>query len=248
MKAIPHYGIDVANPTERYSASDWATAASQWVEDTQRAGRAPLIVGGTGFYIKALFDPLFEAPEIDKERRASFEAFAASMPVPELRTWCRALDPARSHLGRSQLTRAIETALLSGHRISELHSSRSRDSRWAAAYLVVDPGPELARRIETRVDEMFDAGWLNEVENLDRSIPDDAPAWKASGYTTMRSVARGEADLSSARDRIIIETRQYAKRQRTWFRHQLGEAHVTRVDPSRPDWEAIVQRWWKETS
>jgi tRNA dimethylallyltransferase len=64
----------------------------------------------------------------------------------------------------------------------------------------------------------------------------------------MRRVARGELDLSSARERIIIETRQYAKRQRTWFRHQLGDAPVTRVDPSRADWEATVQRWWKETS
>jgi len=64
----------------------------------------------------------------------------------------------------------------------------------------------------------------------------------------MRSVARGEVDLSAARDRIIIETRQYAKRQRTWFRHQLGDAHVTRLDPDEPDAQSLAQRWWKETS
>lgn len=248
LKAIPHRGIDVADPTERYSASDWATSANQWIDEARQADQVPIIVGGTGFYIKALFEPLFEAPYIDPARRSSFEKFLAPMSVGELRRWCDDLDRERSHLGRSQLIRAIETAVLTGHCISELHRSRSRESFHAPAYLVVDPGDDLAIRMENRVDAMLDAGWLNEVSNLDQSIPEDAPAWKASGYGTMRRVARGEVDLSSARARIIIETRQYAKRQRTWFRHQLGDSPVTRVDPSRPDWEGTVQRWWKETS
>ena len=248
LKSIPHRGIDVANPTERYSASDWAASANGWIDEARESQQMPIIVGGTGFYIKALFEPLFEAPLVDPAKRASFEKFVEPMSVAELRRWCRTLDPDRCHLGRSQLIRAIETAVLTGHRISELHESRSRVSIHAPAYLVVDPGDQIAERIESRIDAMIDAGWLNEVSNLDQSIPEDAPAWKASGYGTMRRVARGELDLSSARERIIIETRQYAKRQRTWFRHQLGISPVTRVDPSRPDWEGTVQRWWKETS
>jgi tRNA dimethylallyltransferase len=248
LKAVPHRGIDVADPTERYSASDWAASANQWIDEARQSERVPIIVGGTGFYVKALFEPLFEAPEVDAVRRTAFEKFVEPMSLADLRRWCETLDPDRSHLGRSQLIRAIETALLTGHRISELHESRARVSPHAPAYLIVDPGDELAVRIEKRVDTMIDAGWLNEVSNLDQTVPEDAPAWKASGYGTMRRVARGELDLSSARERIIIETRQYAKRQRTWFRHQLGDAPVTRVDPSRPDWEGVVQRWWKETS
>ncbi len=248
LKAVPHRGIDVALPTERYSASDWATSAARWAEDGASEGRIPLIVGGTGFYIKALFDPLFDAPDVDPARRAALEDFAATQSVDELRRWCSALDPSRSHLGRSQLVRAIEIALLTGGRISELHASRAREAQFRAAYLVVDPGPQLAGRIETRVDSMIDAGWQNEVQMLDRSTEESAPAWKASGYATMRLVARGELDLSLARERIIIETRQYAKRQRTWFRHQLGDAAVTRVDPGQDDWQATVHRWWKETS
>jgi tRNA dimethylallyltransferase len=248
LKAVPHRGIDVADPTERYSASDWAASANQWIDEARQSERVPIIVGGTGFYIKALFEPLFEAPEVDQAKRLAFEKFVEPMSLGDLRRWCEMLDPDRSHLGRSQLIRAIETALLTGYRISELHESRARVAAHAPAYLIVDPGDELADRIEKRVDAMFDAGWLNEVSNLDQAVPEDAPAWKASGYGTMRRVARGELDLSSARERIIIETRQYAKRQRTWFRHQLGDAPVTRVDPSRADWEATVQRWWKETS
>jgi len=115
-------------------------------------------------------------------------------------------------------------------------------------YLLVDPGAGLARRIEARVESMIERGWLDEVRLLDSQLPDDAPAWKSSGYRVMRSVARGEVELSAARERIIIETRQYAKRQRTWFRHQLGDAPVTRVNPDAPDCQAAVQRWWKETS
>lgn len=248
LKSIPHRGIDVADPTERYSASDWAESANQWIDEARQAQQIPMIVGGTGFYIKALFHPLFHAPHVDPARRAAFEKFVEPMSVADLRRWCGILDPDRSHLGRSQLIRALETAILAGHRISLLHETRSRDSSHAPAYLVVDPGDELATRIEARVDAMIDAGWLNEVGNLDQTVPEGAPAWKASGYGTMRRVARGELDLSSARERIIIETRQYAKRQRTWFRHQLGDSPVTRVNPSRPDWEGTVQRWWKETS
>jgi tRNA dimethylallyltransferase len=115
-------------------------------------------------------------------------------------------------------------------------------------YLLIDPAGSLPKRIERRVDEMIDSGWVDEVRALDARVAEDAPAWKASGYRVMRMAARGEMDLSGARERIIIETRQYAKRQRTWFRHQLGDAPVTRLDPDDPDAGAIAQRWWKETS
>jgi tRNA dimethylallyltransferase len=248
LKAVPHRGIDVASPEERYSASRWAASASQWSTEAQQSGRIPVIVGGTGFYIKALFQPLFDAPAVDPIRRSAFENVAASMSLEELRRWCGTLDPARAHLGRAQLVRALETSLFTGRRISELHSGDHREPEYHPSYLVVDPGGVLADRIETRIDAMMDAGWLNEVSILDNSVPENAPAWKACGYATMRLASRGDLDLSSARERIIIETRQYAKRQRTWFRHQLGAAPVTRVDPGQRDWQAIVHRWWKETS
>lgn len=246
-KAIRHEGIDVADPIERYSASRWASMAAAAIRDLSPAS-APLIIGGTGFYIRALFDPLFDAPEVDDSRRERLEWFLNPMSLPELRRWCSALDPSRAHLGRRQLVRAAETALLTGSRITELHATRSKAGALTATYLLVDPGDSLARRIEQRVGAMIDAGWLEEVRALDASVPEGAPAWNASGYRVMRSVARGETDLSAARERIIIETRQYAKRQRTWFRHQLGDAPVTRLDPDDPDAEAIAQRWWKETA
>jgi tRNA dimethylallyltransferase len=247
-KAIRHLGIDIADPSERFSASAWATMAIGWIEEVVASGSTPLIVGGTGFYIRALFDPLFAAPDMDQAKRERLEHVLNPMTLSELRRWCTVLDPERAHLGRYQLVRAIEIALLTGRRISELHAADDSMPVFTARYLLVDPGPALGERIERRVDEMIDAGWERETHSLDASVPENAPAWKASGYRVMRSVSRGELDLSVARERIIIETRQYAKRQRTWFRHQLGDAPVTRVNPDDPDAQAIAQRWWKETS
>jgi tRNA dimethylallyltransferase len=247
-KSIPHLGIDIADPAERFSASRWASMAMEWVEQLRAERAAPLIVGGTGFYIRALFDPLFAAPPLDESRRRHLEGFLNPLSLAELRRWCNLLDPGRAHLGRYQLVRSIEIALMTGRRISAMHAEDQRAGAYHPTYLLVDPGMSLAGRIERRVDAMIDAGWLDEVRALDTQVSDTAPAWKASGYGVMRAVARGELELSAARERIIIETRQYAKRQRTWFRHQLGDAPVTRLNPDDPDAQAVAQRWWKETS
>jgi tRNA dimethylallyltransferase len=251
MQRVPHRGIDIVEPTERYSASTWASAATQWIAEAEAMGRQPVIVGGTGLYIRALFEPLFDAPSVDARRRGSLERLFAGMTLLELRRWCVALDPGKAHLGRTQLLRAIETALLSGRRLSQLQQKSAGENRlrrhaFQPHYLVVDPLTALPERIERRVDAMLAAGWVDEVRSLAGYVPADAPAWKASGYRAVRSVALEETDLSSARARIIIETRQYAKRQRTWFRHQLGEASVTRVDPRDDGSAAAVERWWKE--
>jgi tRNA dimethylallyltransferase len=104
---------------------------------------------------------------------------------------------------------------------------------------VVDPGPELAGRIQRRLDAMLYGGWLEEVQRL-RSVPDDAPAWKASGYRVLRDVVDGVLSVNEARERILIETRQYAKRQRTWFRHQLPADRTTFVNPHSADADEIV--------
>jgi tRNA dimethylallyltransferase len=244
---VTHYGIDVVEPDERYSAARWASDADEWMECACEIEKQPVIVGGTGLYIKALVEPLFAAPEMDAAKRATLEQELEQKSVAELRRWCNELDPARAHLGRTQLLRAIETALLSGSRISELHARDKAVSApdQSAEYLLVDPGPSLSQRIETRVDAMLDSGWADEVRDLIRDVASDAPAWKASGYGVMRDHVEGRVDLSSARDRIIIETRQYAKRQRTWFRHQLPVAAVTTINPEDSNSAAAAREWWE---
>ena len=160
LSSVVHFGVNVVEPTEHYSAYQWARDAASWIGEAERMGKVPIIVGGTGFYVKSLFDPPYDEPPV-----ADLDL------VPE--------------------------------------------------YEVVDPGPDLRNHIETRVDQMLENGWLDEVASLMQSVPADAIAWKASGYRVMRRHLEGEYSLADARERAIIETRQYAKRQRTWFRHQL---------------------------
>jgi tRNA dimethylallyltransferase len=247
---VTHYGIDVAEPDERFSAARWAAEADEWIESAGEIDKEPVVVGGTGLYIKALVEPLFPAPELDAARRRELERELESMSVAELKRWCNALDTARAHLGRTQLVRAIETAIMAGERISELHSRHSAkregsEPSASAAYLVVDPGARLSARIEERVERMLANGWIPEVEGLTKKIPPDAPAWKASGYSVMRDHVEGNLDLSSAKERVIIETRQYAKRQRTWLRHQLPPAAVTHVNPEDSRARAVAREWWE---
>jgi tRNA dimethylallyltransferase len=247
---VPHYGVDVVQPDGRYSAAAWANDAEGWIADARAKQRVPLVVGGTGLYIKALVEPLFTAPELDPARRAALAESLGRHSLADLRRWCEQLDPARAHLGRTQLVRAVETVLLSGQRISDLHASQRHDPGFRtpdteASYLLVDPGATLAERIVTRVDQMLARGWRMETERLANTVPGDAPAWKASGYRVIRSLAEGEISLSTARELVIIETRQYAKRQRTWFRHQLPSAAVTHVNPDDPALRDVVREWWE---
>ena len=245
---VTHYGVDVAEPDERYSAARWANEASEWIECAGEVEKTPVVVGGTGLYVRALIEPLFDAPDMDPSARSRLEAELASKSIDELRRWCEELDPSRAHLGRTQLLRSIETALLSGARLSDLHEQHSgarTEVEFAPSYLVVDPEHSLASQIEGRVDEMLERGWIDEVRELISKVPADAPAWKSSGYRAARDHVEGKADLSTTRERIIIETRQYAKRQRTWFRHQLPQNAVTKLNPLDSQAITVAREWWE---
>jgi tRNA dimethylallyltransferase len=109
---------------------------------------------------------------------------------------------------------------------------------------VVDPGSPLATLIAERTSQMFSAGWGDEVRALMARVPGDAPAWNASGYGAVRAMVGGELTREQAMERVIIETRQYAKRQRTWFRHQLGEADVVRLDVRQPSAAGVLEAWF----
>jgi tRNA dimethylallyltransferase len=242
---VEHHGIDIIEPGERYSAAAWAEGADGWIADARDRNVEPMVVGGTGLYIRALFEGIFEEPPLDDSARSALAEHLAPLSLDELRRWVERLDPSRAHLGRTQLLRSIEVALLTGQRISALHRERARRPRWRPRYLLVDPGPVLADRIASRIDAMFDRGWPDEVHELMRNVPQDAPAWKATGYDAVRRFVAGDLSRSAAHEEILISTRQYAKRQRTWFRHQLPAELITRIDPTRSDWHAEAARWFE---
>lgn len=243
---IPHFGIDVVDPTERYSSVAWADAAEMWIDESIITGQRALIVGGSGFYLRSLFQEFFVEPPIEASRRDLLQRYLAALPRPELTRWALALDAERARLGRSQLLRAIEIALLTGRRLSDLHRQQTRPPRRRARYLVVDRGAALIERICGRVEAMLETGWEDEVARLAIDVPDNAPAWNAAGYGFVRRLVSGEIRRADAVRAIVAETRQYAKRQRTWFRHQLPSEHVTRLDPSAPEFAREVNEWWAD--
>jgi tRNA dimethylallyltransferase len=242
-RRVPHLGVDVLDPTQRASAAWWAGQADAWIREVLESGRTPVVVGGTGLYLRALFGTMFDEPPLDADRRWALESALGTFETEELRRWVRALDPSRASLGRTQLLRAVEIALLTGRRLSDLHRERERPPRWRARYLLVDPGDALASQIESRAAAMLEE-WRAEVRRLIREVRPDAPAWNASGYRAIRLLESGELSHEDALETVIIETRQYAKRQRTWFRHQLANEQVTRLDPRASDAEARALAWW----
>lgn len=242
--AAPHFGLDIVDPDTRYSASAWAEAATGWIAEARAARRVPVIVGGTGFYIRALMEPLFAEPPLDPERRKELAADLDVLSTSELRLRCERVDPARAALGRTQLLRAIEVATLTGRRLSDLHRDAARAGGMTARYLLVDPGAPLTGRIEQRATAMMDNGWLDETRRLIERVPADAPAWNATGYREIRRLAAGECTVGEALDKVVIATRQYAKRQRTWFRHQLPADAVLAANPDDPRFTETVSRWW----
>lgn len=254
LARVPHYGVSIIDPIERYSAHRWASDAAHWCDAALAAGTPPVIVGGTGLYVRALVEPFDAIPSLDPQRRLALAQWLETLDREELQRWCQRLDPARAHLGRTQLLRAIETALLSGRRLSAHFSDDAGSQSGVPAtadaepcsvrYLVVDPGPELADRIAVRVHQMVAQGFFDEVASLRDQMPADAPAWNACGYRAMRDALEGTMSRAAAVERTIIESRQYAKRQRTWFRHQLPVDAVTHIDPRNPDALQRTLDWW----
>ncbi len=245
---VEHRGLDLVEPTERYSAAQWSESATSWMREAEQRGQPVIIVGGTGFYLRALETPLFESPELDRAQREIVLATLDVQSTDALRLQCERVDPARAHLGRTQLLRALETFELTGRPLSEWQQERARPAEVRPHYLLVDPGAVLRDRIEARVLQMLDAGWEAEVAVLAHSVPPDAPAWNACGYAMLRLAMSNEIARAAAIERTIIDTRQYAKRQRTWFRHQLPPDRVTPLDPDVPDAQSRAVSWLESVS
>ncbi len=253
---VPHHGLDIRDPGERYSAGDFGRDARRWIAGIRSRGRVPLLAGGTGFFLRVLTDPIFREPSLDPARREALERALGVLPRPEMERWVRALDPERATVaiagGRRRMLRTLSVALLTGRRLSWWHLRRPAEGKplsGVVCRLRVDP-KVLGRRIERRMRAMVAAGFAEEVDGLLRAghAPDD-PGMDGVGYREMARHLAGEITLDEAVGRTCRATRRYAKRQRTWFRRQLGPG-VVEVDGSAPVEEqaARVVAAWRERS
>lgn len=250
-RRVPHHGVDLIDPGERYSAGRFAVEAAGWVTGIRERGRLPVVVGGTGLYVRALADGLFREPPLDPARRTDLAAWAAGLAGPDLVRWAARLDPGFRGGGRQRAARAIEVALLTGHPLSHWqHAARARGliTPW---YVVLSvPRPVLHRRIQQRATEMIRRGLIEEVAAvLAEGLPAGAPGLDAVGVREAVQYLHGERPRETVAEAIAMATRQYAKRQETWFRHQL-QGDVLALDATRPAEEiaAGIAAAWKATA
>ncbi len=241
---VPHHLIDVADAGTQFHAADFAALASEAIAAVRERERIPLVVGGTGLYFKALEDGLFPGPGRDEAVRSALDAEAGERGPEVLWERLAAVDPAYAaktgRRDRIRIVRALEVFTLTGRPISE-HFKRTEgllgDER--PVKIGLDrPRADLYRRIEERVDRMFDRGLIEETRRLlAGGVPESAAPFKALGYKHVLRLLRGEIGPDEAAALTKIDTRHYAKRQMTWFRKMPG---VRWIQPDETDPASVL--------
>ncbi len=233
--AVPHHGVAFLKPGERYGAGRFARLCREWITDIESRGRTPIVVGGTGFFVRAVTHPVFEEPDLDPAGRAALEAWLSVRPLDEIRRWTGRLDPDLIDrlpvLDRQRAGRALELALLTGRNLSwwQCNASPEADPIPARTWVLEADPATLRRRITERTLRLLDGGWAQEVEALgDAGHGPGSPAMTSIGYRDVSSFVRGEISRERAVEAILRDTWAYARRQRTWLRHQVPDA--TRID------------------
>jgi tRNA dimethylallyltransferase len=245
----PHHGVDVVDPGSRYSAGHFARDAVKWLVDIRARGKQPMVVGGTGLYVRALAEGLFTEPALDPAKRRALDAWTARLEPIELLRWAARLDPGFRGGGRQRAARAIEVALLSGRPLSYWQEAARAQGSLDPWYIVLTvPRPVLHRRIARRAEEMVRRGLIEEVAAvLAEGHPSNAPGLDGIGIKEAVEYLHGVRPRETVAEAIAIGTRQYAKRQQTWFRHQLA-GEIISVDATRPPDKlaAEIAALWKK--
>jgi tRNA dimethylallyltransferase len=252
LATVPHHGIDLIRPGERYSAGRFGRQAPGWIEAVRSRGKMPVVVGGTGLYVRTLTDGLFAEPPLDPERRKELERWTAQLEPVDLVRWAARLDPGFRGGGRQRASRAVEVALLTGKPLSYWQAAARSQGVIDAWYVVLTaPRPVLHQRILVRAEEMVRRGMIEEVAAvLAEGISPNAPGLDAIGPREAVEYLHGQRSRESVAEAVAIASRQYAKRQETWFRHQL-EGPVLTLDATRPPEElagVIARAWEKEVA
>jgi tRNA dimethylallyltransferase len=217
-RRVPHHLLDVADPRETFDVKQFVMLAQAAIADIQARHKTPLVVGGTGMYVRALRQGLFEGPGRDPALRARLEV----LPAAELFAELQRLDPATAaridrHNPR-RLVRALEVFHATGRSIAELQREWTTAPVGTIIGLARDRD-DLNARIERRIAEQIRAGWVDEVRCL---VAGGVTAFTATGYRELAAHLRGELSLPAAVALIGTRTRQLAKRQMTWFRREPG--------------------------
>lgn len=240
LEAVKHYMIDVVGPDEHFGAGEYGRAARDLVSQIMSNGKVPLVVGGSGLYLRALVEGFFPAPPVDRSLRKRILEAAEEKGTRSLHERLKEVDPEaarRIHTNDLQrISRALEVYEQTKTPISELQKSRSAH-RFDPVYIgLARDRRELYKRIERRIEEMVGLGFAKEVKRLlERGYSSSLNSFRAVGYREMSAHLSGELTLDEAMARMRKNTKAFARRQLTWFR---SLDNINWIDLSDPRVEA----------
>lgn len=220
---IQHHFIDILEPDEEYSAGRYGRETDETIGNILARGKTPILVGGSGLYVKAAIDGLFEGPERDPELRDRLEQERREEGIEGLMKKLEEVDPRTAAVMKKEpkvrrIMRALEVFYATGQPISRLHAEQPRKKAFDAMQIGITwERRTLYERVERRVDAMMEAGFLDEVKTLTRRYPHPLNALNTVGYKELRDHLDGRLTLDQAIDLVKRNTRRFAKRQLTWF-------------------------------
>ncbi len=249
MRGVPHHLIDYVSPNVKYTAADWALDAAEKIKEIEARGRVPILVGGTGFYLRALRQPFFESPKTDEKLREKLAKIKERKGAEHLYKILQRVDKAAAEKlfprDYVRVSRALEVYFQTGERLSKLQPKREIAPEFAdriKIYALNPPRALLYERINRRAAVHFQNGLVEEVKHLRaRGVKDDTNALGAHGYRRVCEYLRGERSLESAVEQTKQDVRNYAKRQMSWFRHK---ENVTWLDGFGDD-KDLQEKFWK---
>ena len=225
LAICPHHLVDFVSPDEKYDAMRFRRDFEAAFTEISGRGGVPILVGGAGMYLTALRAGFLEIPDGDPEQLAEVRSELDALDDREIRTRLAAVDPVsarRLHANdRYRLQRALEIFLLTGRCMTELTAAQQPDPALGLAFptfVLERPVPELDRRIALRTERMLTTGWIEETEAALQKHPADCPGLQSLGYREITAMLAGNLARDELTAAIAQVTRQYAKRQRTWFR------------------------------
>lgn len=249
---IPHHGIDLVDPDVRFSAGEYGRYAREKIREIRERGHLPMLVGGTGFFLRALTHPIFREPELDPGERRRLHQELEKQDDATLLERLGEVDPVAAERfaawgGRQRILRALEVPLLTGHTLAWWHQASPPEAEpiRILPFVLDVPRERLKAAIDRRTDQMVKDGLVQEVKGLAERFGESAPGLNAHGYAELIPYLKGDRTLGEALELVRRNTKAYTKRQVTWFRHQLPEEAVW-LDGTRPREELaeeIVSRW-----
>jgi tRNA dimethylallyltransferase len=247
-RGVPHHLIDYVDANVNYTAGDWARDAAAKIAEIENRGKIPILVGGTGFYLRALREPLFESPKTDAALRERLRGIQDRHGAGHLHDMLQRVDPASAaNLQRRdyvRVIRALEVYFQTGARLSVQHANRAAAPDFAGRirlFVLNPPRDELYEKINARTEQHFAAGLVDEVKQLlEQGVKENTNALGAHAYRRVCEYLRGERDLGSAIERSKQDVRNYAKRQVTWFRKEVGATWLNGFGGDERVWQELA--------